>query len=56
MHLSVYLCTCACVCVRARPSTRFPLGFPVSSDLYQIKGDANIQLDLGPLQRSSSQE
>lgn len=51
----IQVCICACVhaCVRACPSTRFPLGFPVSSDLYQIKGDANIRLHLGPLQRSS---
>lgn len=46
------VCVCVCVC----PSTGDPLGFPVSSDLYQIKGDANIQLDLGPLQRSSFDE
>lgn len=35
------------LCVR--PSAASPLDLPVSGDLYQIKGDANTQLYLGPL-------
>lgn len=35
-----------CVCV----FVFLPRGLPVSSDLYRKKGDANIQLHLGPFQ------